>query len=131
MSSDQGDSQQEKLELVASDFYGGAEEEVFQVIRSTGELNKFYRKVNMTRKPGLPVPKIDFTQHTAVLYCSGTTTSQEIPSLVIAGQTDTEIQLQTQTEKQDLEQSTATAKLTPFCLFILPHTKKEVVFGKK
>ena len=129
--SNSGDVPQETLELVASDLYGGAEEEVFQVIRSEGELKKFYRKVNMTRKPGLPVPNIDFTAYTAVLYCSGITFSTDMPKIYVATQNDTEMVL----EKAILEgkegSRAGTAKLTPFGLYLLPFTDKQVILSQK
>ena len=124
---DSGNGPQETLELIASDLYGGEEEEVFQVIRSAGELNKFYRKVNMTRKPGLPVLEIDFSKHTAVLYCSGSTTTEQIPSLRIAAQSDSQVQLMKSKLTDEPGQNTSSAKLTPFGLYILPFTDNEVI----
>ena len=37
--------------------------DTFQIreIRDFKTLNKFYREINKTRKPGLPVPMVDFT----------------------------------------------------------------------
>lgn len=122
---------QETLELVASDMYGGAEEEVFQVIRSEGELSKFYRQVNMTRKPGLPVPKIDFTAHTAILYCSGSTNSTSMPQFYIASQSDMEMVVAKAIWQAQDSTSTVSAKLTPFGLYLLPFTDKEVIFSQK
>lgn len=40
-------------------------------IRDTKTLNKFYREINKTRKPGLPVPMVDFTKDMLVLVCLG------------------------------------------------------------
>ena len=129
--SDSADMPQETLELVASDLYGGAEEEVFQVIRSEGELKKFYRQVNMTRKPGLPIPKIDFSSHTAVLYCSGTTFSQDMPSIYVASQSESEMVLQKAILSPKEGTDAGTAKLTPFGLYLLPFTDKQVILSQK
>ena len=125
------DMPQETLELVASDLYGGAEDEVFQVIRSEGELKKFYRQVNMTRKPGLPVPKIDFAAHTAVLYCSGTTNSTEMPAIFVSSQNESEMVLQKAILDPSDNSQTGTAKLTPFGLYLLPFTDKQVILSQK
>ena len=125
------DMPQETLELVASDLYGGSEDEVFQVIRSEGELKKFYRQVNMTRKPGLPVPKIDFTAHTAVLYCSGTTNSTEMPAIFVSSQNESEMVLQKAILDPSDNSQTGTAKLTPFGLYLLPFTDKQVILSQK
>lgn len=127
-----GDSSpQETLELVASDMYGGAEEEVFQVIRSEGELNKFYRQVNMTRKPGLPVPKVNFEAHTAILYCSGSTNSTSMPQFYVVSQSDMKMVVEKVLSQEQDSTSTVTAKLTPFGLYLLPFTDKEVILSQK
>lgn len=130
-SSSAEEASQEMLELVASDLYGGAEEEVFQVIRSEGELQKFYRQVNMTRKPGLPVPKINFAEHTAVLYCSGTTVTTQMPDILIASQNQTEMVLKKTLFNEKDSLKTGTAKLTPFGLYLLPFTDKQVILSQK
>lgn len=124
-----GEASQEMLELVTSDLYGGAEEEVFQVIRSAGELEKFYRQVNMTRKPGLQVPKIDFVANTAVLYCSGTTVSTQMPKIFVASQNETEMVLKKAFLAESDSLKTGTAKLTPFGLYLLPFTDKQVILS--
>jgi len=129
--SDAQDAPKQSLELVASDLYGGAEEEVFQVIRNEGELQKFYRKVNMTRKPGLPVPTINFTTHTAVLYCSGTTFSTELPKIYVAAKNDKEMVLQKSILIEQDSPASGTAKLTPFGLYLLPFTDKQVILSEK
>ncbi|MBT8235541.1 MAG: hypothetical protein KJO04_05075 [Bacteroidia bacterium] len=119
------------LSLIASDLYGGAEEEVFEVIRDQASLQKFYRKVNMTRKPGLPVPQIDFSKNMAVLYCSGSTNDIELPEMYISEQNDKEMYLEKAKfyAKDSTVQSTAT--VTPFGLYLLPLTDKQVIFSQK
>lgn len=122
---------QDTLEMVASDMYGGAEEEVFQVIRTEGELHKFYRQVNMTRKPGLAVPKIDFSAHTAILYCSGSTRSTSMPRFYVASQSDEDIVVAKAIVPESDSTTTVSAKLTPFGLYLLPFTDKEVILSQK
>lgn len=122
---------QDTLELVASDMYGGAEEEVFQIIRNEGELKKFYRQVNMTRKPGLPVPEIDFSAHTAVLYCSGSTNSMSMPQFFITSQSDTQIVVEKSNSTKSDNTTSVSAKLTPFGLYLLPFSDKEVILSQK
>ena len=120
-----------KLTMIASDLYGGAEEEVFEVIRGQASLHKFYRKVNMTRKPGLPVPEIDFSKNIAVLYCSGSTKDTALPEIYISGENDSEMRLEKGKlyAKDSVVKSTAT--VTPFGLYLLPLTDKRVIFSKK
>ena len=119
------------LSMIASDLYGGAEEEVFEVIRDQAALQKFYRKVNMTRKPGLAVPQIDFSKNLAVLYCSGSTKATALPEMYISGENETEMYL----EKSRLDAKegivTSTATVTPFGLYLLPLTDQQVIFRQK
>jgi len=119
------------LTLIASDLYGGAEEEVFEVIRDQAALQKFYRKVNMTRKPGLSVPQVDFTKNMAVLYCSGSTNTSEIPPMHINSQNDSEMVLIKGRVNVKDSVTQPTAALTPFGLYLLPLTDKQVIFSQK
>lgn len=119
------------LSLIASDLYGGAEEEVFEVIRDQAALQKFYRKVNMTRKPGLAVPQIDFTKNMAVLYCSGSTNTSEIPTMHISLENDSEMLLKKARTHVKDSINQGTAALTPFGLYLLPLTDKQVILSQK
>ena len=120
-----------KLEMVASDLYGGGDKEVFKVIRTPGELKKFYSKVNMTRKPGLPVPDIDFSKNAVVLYCSGITHSADIPEFYLSDQTDSLLVLRKAPYQQGEDPSEARAKVEPFVLYLLPFTEKKVTLERQ
>ncbi len=129
---DTGDSpDMPSLTLIASDLYGGAEEEVFELIEDQASLQKFYRKVNMTRKPGLAVPQVDFSKNIAVLYCSGSTNATELPEIYISDENDSEMHLEKGKlyAKDSIVKSTAT--VTPFGLYLLPLTDKQVIFSQK
>lgn len=127
----EGETPQETLELIASDLYGGGAREVFTVIRSPGELKKFYSKVNMTRKPGLPVPDIDFSKNAVVLYCSGTTHSADIPEFYLSDQTDSLLVLKKVAYQKSEDSSEARAKVEPFVLYLLPFTEKKVTLDRQ
>lgn len=132
--SSEGESQDPemmKLEMVTSDLYGGAEEEEFQVIRDAGTLSKFYRKVNMTRKPGLPVPEIDFSKFTVVLYCSGKTKTPQMPDFYVSTQNEAEMVLEKRKPLVADSLGTGMATTTPFGLYILPYTDKQVILSEK
>ncbi len=53
--------------LVSNTFYDTEDRTSF-VINSQKELKTFYALVNRTRKPGLPVPSVDFNEHRVVVY---------------------------------------------------------------
>ena len=59
------------LTLILSDNYGGSETEQLLVLRDQKALKNFFTKVNMTRKPGLKIPEIDFNTEMVVIYCNG------------------------------------------------------------
>ena len=64
----------EKMEnLVLADFDSFSNVEVYEttVIKDAKSLSKFYAGINKTRKPGLPVPIVDFSKEMAILVCLG------------------------------------------------------------
>ncbi|MBT8223189.1 MAG: hypothetical protein KJN96_08485, partial [Eudoraea sp.] len=67
----QPSEQNQELTLILSDNYGGSEYVDFQVIRDMKTLRQFFIQVNKTRKPGLPVPDIDFSKEIVLLHCPG------------------------------------------------------------
>ena len=94
-------STENQLMLVLSDNYGGTETEELLVIRDYKALNMFFTKVNMTRKPGLPVPEIDFNR-----------SDRPAPD---------------SNQKKDV----STAVLMPFHLYKMPLTEKEISLSKE
>lgn len=114
------------ITMLMTDNYGGTENEELQVIRSKGELDKFFIKVNRTRKPGIKPPSIDFTKNMALIYCPGKSTQQ--PSMKLQSSQKDEMRItisQMKTEVSDNQESTAV--IMPFGLYIMPLTDKEIV----
>ncbi len=73
---DNGDDKKagsEKLTLLLADNYSGSEVEETMIIKDAKALQRFYSKINRTRKPGLPVPDVDFTKEMILVHCSGET----------------------------------------------------------
>ena len=114
-----------ELTMVMSDLYGGTEGEEIQVLRSQGALDKFFIKINKTRKPGLTPPKIDFSRNMVVVYCSGQTNNQSLPTLWVNEDTDQGMVVQKKQEKEAKDQS-STAIVRPFGLYTMPVTDKEI-----
>ncbi len=115
----------EKLQLVLTDNYGGTDTPELLVIREAGALKRFFGKINMTRKPGIPVPKIDFSTKVAVIYCSGKMNGDNCPSIYTLEETDKMIVL-AQKEGNLKEISTSSALIVPFALYTMPITEKEI-----
>lgn len=118
-------AEKQELKLLLSDNYGGTELPGIQVIRDPETLKRFFFKINKTRKPGIPIPEIDFDTQTVVVFCSGRTQGGGMPSLTIRGETDQEILLGVLGQGE--ERTSATALTLPFGLYTLPVTDKEII----
>lgn len=115
----------EDLVLVEQDGYSGVE--VFEVreIRETKSLNRFYSQINKIRKPGLPVPTVDFSKEMVLLVCLGVQQGKPSVQLSKIKETDTEIFIEVVLEAKSQE---PLATQTPFYLFKMPLTDKTVIF---
>jgi hypothetical protein len=118
------------LMLVLSDNYGGTETEQFMVIRDNKALKKFFSKVNMTRKPGIPLPEIDFNKEMVVVYCNGKTTDINTPELKRMDDRDDKMVF-TRIADTTQKKETSTAILMPFHLYKMPLTEKEIILSKE
>ncbi|WP_373518979.1 hypothetical protein [Pricia sp.] len=112
------------LILMVSDPYSGIEVAETLIIKDAKSLQKFYSQINRTRKPGLPVPDIDFSEEIVVIRCSGATDKGAMPHLFIMEETEDELVLGTKETDND---SRSTAVTTPFSAYRMPLTKKEVI----
>lgn len=113
------------LELLHSDANSGAEDSETLIITNTKALKSFYSKVNRTRKPGLPIPDVDFEKEMVIITCSGPRTDGSLPLLKFREETDSQIMLET-TVKTGPANSQGTT--SPFSLYKMPLTDKEIVF---
>ena len=117
--------QPEGMELVLTDNYGGTASPELMVLRNAGDLKRFFMGINKTRKPGLPVPKIDFSSHIALVYCSGKMNGEGIPPLYTLEETSEKLVL-TESRIKAEKSEAATALIVPFALYTLPITEKEI-----
>ncbi len=115
------------LELLVQDDYSGTDVPESRVISDMKTLKGFFSRVNRTRKPGLPVPGVDFTKEMLLLVCSGERHDGLSPEIVISRSTDTELVLATRhLSKGNVKQTGATT--TPFSLYTMPLTERAVQF---
>lgn len=114
-----------ELSLLLSDRYGGAEAEGLEVIRSRAELQKFFSRINKTRKPGLPVPKVDFDKALVLAYFPGTTQDTLVPELYAMEAAAGRLHIGVKSKKSD-QATGQTAVLNPFVLYSMPLTQKEI-----
>ena len=118
-----------QLTLLMSDNYGGTQEEEIQVIRSQGALEKFFIKINKTRKPGLTPPEVDFEKNLVVVYCSGETKKQGLPELHAVEDPEKGFILSKKPSETSENQEGA-AILMPFGLYMMPLTDKDISLQK-
>jgi len=113
------------LQLLESDGYGPGEEFEARAIKDQKTLNQFYSLVNRTRKPGLPVPQIDFEREMVLLIQLGTQQGERSIQLSKTDETESEltitVNLQSQNKKDQAIQH-------PFFLYKMPITDKTIVF---
>lgn len=117
------------LTLLMTDNYGGSESEVMTVYKSQGELNKFFAKVNRTRKPGIKPPPIDFKKNMAVIYCPGKTRINTPVELYSRNVGEKGIAISAKRSELSGNQE-STAVLMPFGLYIMPLTDKDISLQK-
>ncbi|RUA12048.1 MAG: hypothetical protein DSY83_15450 [Flavobacteriia bacterium] len=115
----------EDLVLVEQDGYSGIEVFEAKEIRETKSLNRFYSQINKTRKPGLPVPMIDFSQEMLLLICLGEQQGKPSVQLSKIKETGAKIFIGVVLE---IKEQDPLATQTPFYLYKMPLTDKTIVF---
>lgn len=96
------------------------------VIKDQKRLKSFYSKINRTRKPGLPVPLIDFTEEMIIVHCNGEQNKIGIPTLILEKETDTTMRLISNFESKAKDASTAVMTY-PFSVYKMSLTGKEII----
>ena len=118
------------LSLVLQDNYSGSIAPDTLIIKDSKALRKFFSKVNMTRKPGLPVPEVDFSKEMILIYCGGEQPYGQQVSLAIAEENDQELILRSSSKNLD-KKSTSSVLISPFSVYIMPLTNKRITFKKE
>lgn len=59
------------FEKIESQSYGGYQHQHYLVITNINQLKKIYTQINLTRKPGLPLPTINFNNEIVVALFMG------------------------------------------------------------
>lgn len=98
------------------------------VITDFKSLNDFFRKVNQTRKPGIPVPNIDFSKEVVVLAYGGAHQNVKRLFLTKEGETEDTITIVVRAEPNE---PSNTAISHPFCLYKMVKNRKSISFIKR
>ncbi len=112
------------LTLIMQENYAGTDTVATHIIESQKSLAKFFAKINMTRKPGIPVPQVDFSKDLVVIYCSGNQGNGTKPLLGLSAETDSELVLEMSNKKDD----ETSATVSPFSIYKMPLTSKKINF---
>lgn len=126
---EESSSTSDSLVLLVQDENSGSEIAETLVITNSKALGKFFAMVNKTRKPGISIPEIDFSKEMVIVHCSGRQSNGLLPVLSLLKETDTKVVIGSKT-KHENEKRQSTAVTSPFSMYKMPLTKKEVVLEK-
>ncbi|UJH67000.1 hypothetical protein [Allomuricauda sp. SCSIO 65647] len=123
------DDSDDGLTLLVQDGYSGIEAFESMVIRDQKTLNGFFAKINRTRKPGIPVPQIDFSKEMVVVICAGEQEGTEMPRLSKVDENAEEIVLAVDNLNPVKDVGTSLIS-SPFCVYKIPVTDRKITFQK-
>ncbi|ALM06772.1 hypothetical protein SB49_02335 [Sediminicola sp. YIK13] len=121
--------QMEKPILVMEDSYSNIDSSQISIITDQKALQKFFVQVNKTRKPGLPVPEVDFSKEMLILICAGEQQGTYEPNVTILESDDENLTINV--ERKLPSDSLETAISTPFFLYKMPISEKKVTIRKQ
>ena len=122
----------EKLTLLLLDNYSGTDVAETLVIKDVKALKSFYSKINRTRKPGIPVPEVDFKKEMILIHCSGEQTKGKHALLSVIEENGKEVIINVSTSVEKSEKSvSSSALISPFSVYKMPLTQKEITFKKE
>ena len=116
----------DKLVLLVQDGYFFTDTIETHVIKDEKSLKSFFSEVNKTRKPGIPVPKIDFSTEMVLIACMGAQKTSAMPSLKILNDNKGEkiIGISLESKSKNDEQVTS----YPFCVYKMPVSFDKITF---
>jgi len=113
--------------LVDYNNFSGILKDSTMIIRDNKSLRKFYSEINKTRKPGLPVPIIDFSKDMAIVICLGEQQSERSVSLSKVKESETDLTIAfALTDVPPKKETDKTLIYYPFYLYKLPLVDKSI-----
>ncbi len=113
----------DRLQLIyQSDFFPVDSAQTL-IIRDQKSLNKFYSKLNKTRKPGIPIPSVDFSEKWVLVACLGASKNVSVPKMEVNKETSVSIEIGVERTKKNALTSTENY---PVCLYSFPITDKKL-----
>ncbi len=118
--------------LVAQDGFSGITEYEAGAIKDVKSLNKFYSRINRTRKPGLPIPVVDFSTEMVIVVCLGAQKQEMAPVLTRLDESDTALSLTLELSSVPAEKNQVAEMISyPFYIYKMPRTSKKLDIHKK
>lgn len=116
----------DKLILLVQDGYFFTDSMETAVIKDEKTLKSFFSKVNKTRKPGIPVPKIDFSKEMVLIACMGEQRTSEMPFLKMLNDSEEELVIGVKLESKVKKTNQITSY--PFCVYKMPISSDKITF---
>jgi len=113
----------DRLILLVQDGYFPAEEPETHIIQDAKTLRAFYAQLNKTRKPGLPVPQVDFSTSSVLIACMGPVDTDALPRMYVNRETVDEFIISAGILE---EKTSASTNSSPFCIYTLSNMGKKV-----
>lgn len=120
----------ENMVLVDHDSFSNIETYETIVIKDEKSLRKFYSEINKTRKPGRPLPTVDFSKEMVLLVCLGAQKGKQNAVLSKVKETDSEISIAVEMIKEQQGEITVQPIYFPFYLYKMPLVDKTITFQK-
>ena len=124
---DSSEKVSKKLQLVLEDTYSGIERPEYQVVRDQKTLNSLFVQINKTRKPGIPIPEVNFKEEILLVYCAGTSSGVSSMEMVVAEESPYSITIVLK-ERTSSQKELLNATTTPIYIYRMPVTQKAINF---
>ncbi|PIE99803.1 MAG: hypothetical protein CR994_09170 [Maribacter sp.] len=119
-----------KLTMVLEDNYSGLGTPETLIIKDSKSLRRFFMKVNRTRKPGLPLPEVDFSKEIVLIHCFGEQPLGRQVSLSVVDENEHELILRSLTAKKKGKPPSSVI-VSPFKVYKMPLTSKKITFQEE
>lgn len=116
--------QDDQLVLLVEDAFFPVETPVTYIIEDAKTLKGFFTKVNRTRKPGIPVPIVDFSTETVLVACMGGVRTGLAPRMKIKTETPGAIEVIAELKGDENLQNSLSY---PFCVYKIPKSQKRII----
>ena len=119
-----------RLELIMQEAQGGFDADELLVIRDVKRLKSFFSKINRTRKPGLPIPAIDFEKEMILIQCTREESQTNLATLSVIEETDTQVIINVENRSKTKNALIADSSGS-FCIYKMAITTKDVILEKR